>query len=70
MIFYEEEVKKTLSKGLIPKQIFITIHNAFLALDNSGDFNLFDIVKLKGKSKWNYYRLRKGKYRAIFYVDN
>jgi hypothetical protein len=51
MIFYEEEVKKTLSKGLIPKQIFITIHNAFLALDNSGDFNLFDIVKLKGKSK-------------------
>lgn len=69
MIFYESEVQKVLSKGLIPLKIFQSLHNAFIALDQTKDFELFDIVKLKGKSERNYYRLRKGKYRAIFYVE-
>jgi len=31
---------------------------------------LFDIKKMKGIFKREYYRLRKGKYRAIFYIEN
>ena len=31
---------------------------------------LFDIKKLKGLNEREYYRLRKGKYRAIFYIEN
>lgn len=69
MIYYENEVKKALSKGLIPLKIFQSLHNVFIALDQTNDLELFDIVKLKGKSERNYYRLRKGKYRAIFYVE-
>jgi mRNA interferase RelE/StbE len=29
-----------------------------------------DIKKLKGNFKRDYFRLRKGKYRAIFYIDD
>lgn len=70
MIFYENEVRKALEKGLIPPKVFQTFHNAFIALDSTNDFNLFDIVKLKGKSDRNYFRIRKGKFRAIFYKED
>lgn len=70
MIYYEKEVKKAISKGSIPKQILKLFHNAFLSLDLTKDLNLFDIKKLKGNYKRDYYRLRKNKYRAIFYIEN
>ncbi len=34
------------------------------------DLSLFDIKKLKASEKRTYYRVRKGKYRAIFYIEN
>ena len=70
MIYYEDKIKKALKKGKPPKEIFIHINNAFIALEKTGDFSLFDIKKLKGSSNKVYYRLRKGKYRAIFYLEN
>jgi len=70
MIYYEREVKKSLKKGILPLRVFQQFHNAFLALNLTKDFNLFDIKKIKGNFKRDYYRMRKGKYRAIFYIED
>jgi mRNA interferase RelE/StbE len=69
MVFYENKIKKGLKRGKPPKDIFIHINNAFIAIDQTKDLSLFDIKKLKETSERNYYRLRKGKYRAIFYFE-
>ena len=68
MILYEKEVQKAIKKGDIPKQVVKLFHHAFQSLDLTKDLNLFDIKKLKGNFKRDYFRLRKGKYRAIFYA--
>lgn len=71
MVVYEANVKKALDKGSLPKDIFLRFNNVFIALDTTNDLSLFDIKKLKSSEKRTYYRVRKGKYRAIFYVaDN
>ncbi len=71
MVKYLEEVLKRVKKGLIPKGIFLHFNNAFKSLDVTKDLSLFDIKQLKTSEELNriYYRLRKGKYRAIFYVE-
>lgn len=69
MIHYEDNILKTLKKGILPKEIFVLFNHAFVALDTTKDMNLFDIKKLKSTGDRNYYRLRKGKYRAIFYTE-
>ena len=72
MIQYAEEIVKRLNKGLIPKEIFLHMNNAFMAIDTTKDMNLFDIKQLKMSNETNrtYFRLRKGKYRAIFYIED
>jgi mRNA interferase RelE/StbE len=72
MIKYEEDIVKRVSKGLIPHDIFLHINNAFTAIDSTKDLNLFDIKQLKLSKETSriYYRLRKGKYRAIFYIED
>lgn len=70
MVYYEKSVQKSISKGDIPKQVIQLFHNAFLSLDLTKDLNLFDIKKLKGNYTRDYFRLRKGKFRAIFYMEN
>lgn len=70
MVYYEKEVQKAVGKGLLPKTVVKLFHNAFMSLGLTKDLNLFDIKKMKGNYKRDYYRLRKGKYRAIFYIDN
>ncbi|OHD72280.1 MAG: hypothetical protein A2W19_13450 [Spirochaetes bacterium RBG_16_49_21] len=70
MIYYEKDVQKSIKKGDIPKQTIKLFHHAFQSLDLTKDLNLFDIKKLKGNFKRDYFRLRKGKYRAIFYIDS
>ncbi len=69
MICYEKSVEKSFEKGEIPKNKFELFHHAFQSLDLTKDLNLFDIKKLKGNFKRDYFRLRKGKYRAIFYIE-
>lgn len=68
MVYYEDEIKKAVKKGHLPRDIFIRFNNVFMALDATKDLGLFDIKKLKSSDKRTYYRLRKGKYRAIFYI--
>ena len=70
MIFYEKSIQKSFKKGEIPRRIMILFQNAFLSLDLTKDLGLFDIKKIKGTFNREYYRLRKGKYRAIFYMLN
>ena len=70
MILYEKSVQKKIKKGEIPKRIMILFHNAFLSLNLTKDLGLFDIKKIKGNFNREYYRIRKGKYRAIFYMLN
>ena len=72
MIRYAEDIVKRIVKGFIPQDIFLHINNAFTAIDVTKDLSLFDIKQLKVVKEANrvYYRLRKGKYRAIFYVKN
>jgi len=61
-----------LKKGQLPRETFILFNNAFLSIDLTKDLNLFDIKALKEDSKAirKYYRIRKGKYRSIFYIEN
>jgi mRNA interferase RelE/StbE len=70
MVFYEEGVRKSVVKGLLPKDIFRKFNNVFIALDTTHDMQLFDIRRLKTSEIRTYYRVRKGKYRAIFYIED
>lgn len=70
MIYYENDVSKAVKKGILPREIFTRFNNAIIALEATGDLGLFDVKKLKSSEKRIYYRLRKGKYRAIFYIEN
>lgn len=67
MIFYEKAIHKSYKKGEIPKRIMELFHNAFLSIDITRDMDLFDIKQIKGNYDRVYYRLRKSKYRALFY---
>jgi mRNA interferase RelE/StbE len=70
MVYYEDDVKKAVKKGILSKEVFKRFNNIFIALETTGDLGLFDVKKLKSSEKRTYYRLRKGKYRAIFYIEN
>lgn len=72
MIKYWDDILKRIKKGQIPKAIFIHFNNAFYALDLTKDLSLFDIKQLRSSEEKTriYYRLRKGKYRAIFYFED
>ena len=69
MVYFEDSIKKSVKKGSLPKEIFQRFNNVFISLDTTNDLGLFDIKKLKSSKKRVYYRLRKGKYRAIFYRE-
>jgi mRNA interferase RelE/StbE len=71
MVNYEDAIVKKLAKHLVPIDVFTHINNAFLSLDQTKDLSLFDIKQLKTSETAErvYYRLRKGKYRAIFYIE-
>jgi len=69
MIYYEKAVLKSYKKGEIPKRIMELFHNAFLSIDVTKDMDLFDIKQIKGSYDRVYYRLRKSKYRALFYFS-
>ncbi len=47
MVVYEENVKKSITKGYLPKDVFKRFNNVFIALDTTHALSLFDIKKLK-----------------------
>lgn len=70
MVFYDKDIKKSIKKGALPKEIVKLFVHAFQSLDQTKDLNLFDIKQLKTSSSNEFYRLRKGKYRAIFTISD
>ncbi|HOF14373.1 MAG TPA: hypothetical protein PLR54_08150 [Spirochaetota bacterium] len=70
MIYYDKEVQKAIKKSDIPTKIVKRFHNAFVSLDLTKDLNLFDVKKVKGSFRRNYCRLRKGKFRTMFFIEN
>jgi mRNA interferase RelE/StbE len=70
MVYYDEDIKKEIDKGKLPKEIAKLFVHAFVSIDTTKDLNLFDIKKLVSDSSVNYYRLRKGKYRAVFKIED
>jgi len=70
MVYYDEDIKKEIDKGKLPKEIAELFVHAFVSIATTKDLNLFDIKKLVSESSVNYYRLRKGKYRAIFKIED
>jgi mRNA-degrading endonuclease RelE of RelBE toxin-antitoxin system len=69
MIEYEKGILKNVKKGKIPEKIFLQIHHCFQAIEKFGDMSIFDIKKIRGDHKYDYYRLRKGSYRALFHFE-
>jgi len=61
---------KILKKNQIPKYIFDNIYTALSEVDKTKNLSLFDITEIIENSNITYYRIRKGKYRAIFYINN
>ena len=70
MVEYEKEILKSLRKKKIPERIFLQFHHCFQSIDNNGDMTIFDVKKIKGDYEKEYYRIRKGQYRAIFYLEH
>ena len=69
MVFYEDGINKAVAKGALSKETFQRFKNVFISLDITNDLGIFNIKKLKSSEKRTYFRLRKGKYRAIFYIE-
>jgi mRNA interferase RelE/StbE len=68
MVRYESSVLKQIEKRSIPTQVLRTMHTALNVLDQTRDLGLFDVKEMRGSFKRTYYRLRKGKFRAIFFL--
>jgi len=60
---------KVIRKGSLPRDVAKLFKTTFDILDSTGDLNLFDIKQLTSSSEKVFYRLRKGKYRAIFVME-
>ena len=69
MVLYDSDVKKAIKKGALPQEVAKLFKTTFDVLDSTGDLNLFDIKQLTSSSEKTFYRLRKGKYRVIFILE-
>jgi len=69
MIKYEDDVLKISKRQIAKRSIFI-ISSCVHCTGKTNDLKLFDIKRLQSNEKRTYYRLRKNKYRAIFYIED
>jgi len=67
---YSDRIAKKVRKRKLPKETWINFRDAFNSLALTQNFKLFDIKKLVNKGPYVYYRLRIGKYRALFHLDD
>lgn len=68
-VLYRKLVRKRIEKRKLPQQLWHDFRDAFSSLAMTMNFRLFDIKKLTTKGSIAYYRLRIGKYRALFRFD-
>ncbi len=69
MVRWTESTLKSIEKNKIPEKTFHQIAKCFEAIDKVGDIAIFDTKRIKGNYEKEYYRLRKGNYRAIFHFE-
>jgi mRNA interferase RelE/StbE len=62
VVYFDADIKK----GLLPRNVAALFRSAFAVVDSTKDLNLFDIKQFTSSTETVFYRLRKGKYRAIF----
>ena len=70
VVYYDEDIQKAIKKGVLPRNVAALFKSTFDVLDSTRDLNLFDIKQLTSNTETVFYRLRKGKYRAIFIIDD
>lgn len=70
MVYYDKEIPKAIKKGALPRNVAALFKSAFEVLDSTRDLNLFDIKQLPSNTETVFYRLRKGKYRAVFIIKD
>lgn len=68
VVYYDSDIKKAIKKGSLPKDVVMLFKTTFDVLNSTGNLNLFDIKLLVSNSEQTFYRLRKGKYRAVFII--
>lgn len=69
MIQYEESILKGVEKGRIPERVFLQIHHCFEAIQKVGDMTIFDVKQVKHGSRRINYRLRKSRFRTLFFFE-
>ena len=67
---YGPGVVKAIKKHKLPQDVWEHFRDAFEALALTENFRLFDIKKMVDKKPYKYYRLRIGKYRALFHFED
>jgi mRNA interferase RelE/StbE len=70
MVEYAKDILKDVKSGKVPHRTFLQIHHCFEAMEKVGDMTIFDVKPIKGDFERNYFRLRKGRYKAIFFFDH
>lgn len=68
-VLYGKQVKKRVEKKKLPRDTWYDFRDAFNSLASTRNFRLFDIKKLVKKGPYVYFRLRLGKYRALFHIE-
>ena len=66
-VVYSKRIARQVRKRKLPQDIWTDFRDAFQSLADTMNFRLFDIKKLTDKGP--YYRLRLGRYRALFRID-
>ncbi len=67
MLIIYKHIAKIILKSGMPRKELDSIRDALKIIDKTKDITLFNITEMKGNYSEVYYRIRKGKYRAIFY---
>jgi mRNA interferase RelE/StbE len=70
VVYYDADIQKAIKKGSLPKNVAALFRSTFEVLDSTRDLNLFDIKQLTSNTETVFYRLRKGKDRAIFIIND
>ena len=66
-VYYQKKAEKWILANKKSAERFLSAFEE-ISKDIKGSFQVYDIVKLKGNS--DFFRLRIGKYRAIFTIQN
>ena len=68
-VVYSKRVGRRVRKRKLPSDVWVDFRDAFKSLADTKNFRLFDIKKLTDKGQYRYYRLRLGRYRALFWIE-